>query len=189
VAHDPAASTESHACDAGETVVAKRNEQDRWSPRSEPDWRYMTVLRMTGGRRTPFVCIDESEHRIYFGATRHTRFFFTALQRLSNFIVPAAFAHEFVPDINFIVRGPTAFIETPGQNFIIAAALFYALNDVVILDAQKFGAELIKTSAEVLLVIGRKLVFLMRPNFVEHASKINEAADFCRWAANAQLVH
>jgi hypothetical protein len=29
----------------------------------------------------------------------------------------------------------------------------------------------------------------MPPNLVEHASEIDKAADFCRWAANAQLVH
>src|SRR5436853_6924166 len=29
----------------------------------------------------------------------------------------------------------------------------------------------------------------MRPNLVEHASEIDKATDFCRWAANAQLVH
>src|SRR4029077_13495551 len=34
-----------------------------------------------------------------------------------------------------------------------------------------------------------QFVFLMRPNLVEHASEIDKATDFCRWATNAQLVH
>jgi hypothetical protein len=29
----------------------------------------------------------------------------------------------------------------------------------------------------------------VQPNFVEHASKIDNAADLYRWAANAQLTH
>src|SRR5207302_10154045 len=57
------------------------------------------------------------------------------------------------------------------------------------MDMQKFGAELIETSAEIALVVGRQFVFLMRPNLVEHASEIDKAADFCRWATDAQLVH
>src|SRR5207302_6786820 len=57
------------------------------------------------------------------------------------------------------------------------------------MDMQKFGAELIETSAEIGLVVGRQFIFLMRPNLVEHASEIDKAADFCRWAAHAQLVH
>src|SRR2546423_1040349 len=57
------------------------------------------------------------------------------------------------------------------------------------MDMQKFGAELIETSAEIGLVVGRQFVFLMRPNLVEHASEIDKTTDFCRWAANAQLAH
>jgi hypothetical protein len=30
---------------------------------------------------------------------------------------------------------------------------------------------------------------VVQPNFVEHSSEIDNAADFCRWAANAQLTH
>ena len=58
----------------------------------------------------------------------------------------------------------------------------------MILDLQKIGAELIETSAKISLVVGRQLVFLMRPNLVEHASEIDQIAHSCRWAANAQLV-
>src|SRR6476619_4389844 len=39
------------------------------------------------------------------------------------------------------------------------------------------------------MVIMGQFVFLMRPNLVEHASEIDKATDFCRWATNAQLVH
>ena len=46
------------------------------------------------------------------------------------------------------------------------------------MDMQKFGAELIETSAEIGLVIVGQFVFLMRPNLVEHASEIDQATDF-----------
>jgi hypothetical protein len=50
---------------------------------------------------------------------------------------------------------------------------------------QKFDAELIETSAEIGLIVGRQFVFLMDPNLIEHASEIDKTIDFCRWATNA----
>src|SRR5207253_9345833 len=136
-----------------------------------------------------FVHVDKCEHCVYFGTTGHARFFLAAFQGLADFIIPAAFPHEFVPDINLVFRWPASFIETPPQNFLIAAALTHSTDQFVILDMQKFGAELIETSAEIALVVGGQFVFLMRANLVEHASEIDKTTDFCRWAANAQLVH
>ena len=59
----------------------------------------------------------------------------------------------------------------------------------MILHVEELRAELVETSPEIALVIGGQLVFVVNPNLVEHSSEIDNAADLCRWAANAQLTH
>src|SRR6476620_779088 len=144
---------------------------------------------MTAAWRTAFVCINEGKHRIDFQAVSHAGFFFSAVEGLGNFVVPAPFSHELVPDVNFSLGWPAAFVEAPPQNLLVSSAFPYSPNYVVILHVQELCAELIEPPSEIALVIGGQFAFVVQPNFVEHSSEIDNAADFCRWAANAQLTH
>src|SRR4029453_10398748 len=143
------------------------------------------VLRIARGRRATFVCIDESEHCIDFGMASHARFLFSAFQDFGVFVVPTPLPHEFVPDVNLGIGRTLTLIETPPQNFLVGPAFPYSSDYIVVLHMQKFDAELIETSAEIGLIVGRQFVFLMDPNLIEHASEIDKTVDFCRWATNA----
>src|SRR5947207_14000207 len=75
-------------------------------------------LQIARIRRAAFVDVNKCEHCVYFGTSSQTGFFFAPFQSLGDCIIPAAFPHEFVPDINLVFRWPAAFIEPPPSNFV-----------------------------------------------------------------------
>jgi hypothetical protein len=140
-------------------------------------------LKLVRYRLTAFVGVDEGEHRFDFGAAGHTRFFLAALKRFGNFVVPTALPHELVPNVSFFFGRLPPHAESPMENFIVAAALFYPLDQLVVIDAEEAHAGLIKTFAQIGLILRMQLVFAVRADFVQHSSEVDDASDFRERAA------
>jgi len=67
--------------------------------------------------------------------------------------VPAALSHEFIPDVNIVFSWFAADCEAPIQNFFIGAALFDALDQPIVVDAEKLHAFFIKALSQVGVII------------------------------------
>jgi hypothetical protein len=68
--------------------------------------------------------------------------------------------------------------KTPLQNLVVAAAVFDALDQLIVIDTQEPRASRVESATKVRLIIGRQLPLCVLSNLVEHASDINNTADF-----------
>jgi hypothetical protein len=135
--------------------------------------------------RAAFIGVDEGEHRLNFRTASHAGFLFPALQDFRELIVPTALPHEFVPNVDFVLCRTVPHAKAPLQNFIVRSAFLHAIDQAMVIDAQKAAAGRIESAAKVRLIIGRELSFVVLPNFVDHPPEINDAADFFRRTAQA----
>src|SRR5712691_11801282 len=78
--------------------------------------------------QAPFVGIDELERRLNVRSIHHACFLFAALQYFRNVVVPAALAHEFVPNVNVVFIRSAPVIETPLQDCLVRSAATQSLD-------------------------------------------------------------
>jgi hypothetical protein len=78
--------------------------------------------------RPPFVGINELKRRFDVRSVGHAGFLFPPFERSGNFVVPASFAHEFVPNVNVIFGWLATDAEAPLKNFLVGATAFHALD-------------------------------------------------------------
>src|SRR5205823_13832444 len=97
--------------------------------------------------------------------------------------------HQRIPAVTYAIGRTSAVVNAPPQKLLDRSTYPNSPYHVVILHVEELRAELVEASPEIALVIGGQLVFVVNPNLVEHSSEIDNAADLCRWAANAQLTH
>src|SRR4029077_3588023 len=100
-------------------------------------------------RQTPFIGVDKLERGLNIGTLGHSCLSFPAYHHFRNFVVPAALPHEFVPNVNVVRSWFAADRETPIQNILIGAALFDALDQPRVIDAEKLHAFFIKTLSHI----------------------------------------
>ena len=140
-------------------------------------------------RFASLVDVDVLEECLDVAAVLEVAFANTPLQRGRGFIVPAALAHEFIPDLDLLLTGLAALGEAPLQNLLIGAALLYPLDQCRIFHRQEVDASAIKTCSEIRLVIRRKLPRCMEPDLVEHSPEVDNAPDLCGRTAQVFNFH
>src|SRR5262245_66187990 len=86
---------------------------------------------------TPFISIHELKHCLNLRPGKHGFPFFLAFQHLGNFIMPASFAHEFIPHINFSFRRLASHPKTRLQNRFVCEALMYVLNYYLVTNSEE----------------------------------------------------
>src|ERR1035438_27082 len=94
------------------------------------------------------------------------------LRRRAVFLVaPAPFAHEAVPDQDFLLVWPAARRNTPFQDFLIGAALQDALTKRGILHSQESAASSVECYPQIAVVIRRQPARRMQADFIQHEGK------------------
>jgi hypothetical protein len=104
-------------------------------------------------REPPFVRVNELERRLNIRSVGHPCFGFPAFDDFGNFVVPTTLAHEFVPDVNVVFGWLASHCEAPLQNLLIGAVLFHALDQVMIVDAEKLHAFFVEALSKVRMII------------------------------------
>jgi len=101
---------------------------------------------------------------------------------MGAFVAPAELGDEAVPHVALLITAHGTPGMDPGENIFVATALKRAFFDLGIGHAKETAAAAIERVelrvAEKRNVVGGKLRPGMQPDFVEHAAKVNEAADF-----------
>ena len=106
-------------------------------------------------------------------------FFFRSVQRCGGEVTPAELGGKRVPKHQIELARAPAILITPLQNFLVGPALEHALGYDCVVQPEELAARAVSRVplAEVLVIIGRQLVFSMEPDFVEHAWEIHHTAD------------
>src|ERR1039458_2536627 len=94
------------------------------------------------------------------------------------FVAPAPFAHEAVPDQDFLLVWPAARRNTPFQDFLIGAPLQDALPERGILHSQESAASSVECYPQIAVVIRRQRARRMQADFIQHAGKKDYPANF-----------
>ncbi|MDB6171186.1 MAG: hypothetical protein JWL59_497 [Chthoniobacteraceae bacterium] len=136
-----------------------------------------------------FVGIDIIEKGLDVGAVFKAAFKLAALQHLAAGIIPAAFAHELVPDFEIFLVGLAALGITPIEDFLIAAAFFDAFNQRRVGHLEKINASSIKSPSQIWDIIGGQRACGMKPDFIKHPAKIRKTSGFFVGTAKILKCH
>jgi hypothetical protein len=107
-------------------------------------------------------------------------FAFHLLESVRTGIAPAAFLHETVPDIDFLVTRTATMPEAPFEDFLIVAAFGDPFCEGGIVNVQETGASGIKPTplGSSHVVSGRQLAGGLQPDFIDHPAEENDPANF-----------
>ncbi len=75
-----------------------------------------------------FVGIDELEHRRDISAIRQPLIRFPLRQGGTDLVIPAAFAHELIPNKDFFLARVVSALKTPRENFVVAPPFVHSRN-------------------------------------------------------------
>ena len=76
------------------------------------------------------------------------------------------------------------------QDFFVAAAVFHAVNQVIVIGPQKAHATLVEALAEICLVITMQFACQMEPDFINESRQVHPAAHrFARTARINDVAH
>jgi hypothetical protein len=134
-----------------------------------------------GESSAAFVGIDIGEHRLNIIATFEGAFLFATDKGLRQLVIPAPFGHESIPDFDLFLIGASAILETPIEDFLVSASLNRPRADGLISDTQKIRDSLVETFSEIGMKFGVQFPRIEEADFVEHAAKVNNAADLVFW--------
>src|SRR2546425_9211503 len=132
----------------------------------------------------PYTTLFRSHH-----ARRQTNLRQPLMQSLRPGIVPAVFGHEPIPHFDFLLTRLTAMRECPREQLLIAAAFESFRFDRCVINVQELAAARVKTplrgSAPCRLPCLRQFPRRRKPDFVQHATEINDAFDLIERAAKS----
>src|SRR2546429_9344239 len=104
-------------------------------------------------------------------------------------VAPAVFGHEPIPHFDFLLTRLTAMLERPREQLLIAAAFESFRCDRCVTNVQELAAARVKTplrgSAPCRLPCLRQFPRRRKPDFVQHATEINDALDLIERAAKS----
>ena len=124
-----------------------------------------------------FVDVEVIEEGLDVVPVFDPAFLFAHEEAFGGLIVPAAFAHELVPDFDFLFGGASAFGGAPVKNFLIGSAFLDASHEGGIFDGEKVGAALVEAGSEVGVVVDREGAGLVEANFIEESAEVFQAFD------------
>jgi len=104
-------------------------------------------------------------------------------------VVPAAFPHEFVPDLDLLVVGVVAPLEAPIQQLLVGPPLQHSLHDGGVIEVQEGEGAGVEALAEVGLIVLREFAGGVEADFIEHAADVINAANLVITASEAGNMH
>ena len=180
--------------------LAGRCEEKGWgvSPVSFPmqglEWRILFLFfggagSLAIGGVATFVDVEVIEEGLDVVSVFDPAFLFAHDEAFGGLIVPAAFAHELVPDFDFLFGGASAFGGAPVKNFLIGSTFLDAGHEGGIFDGEKVGAALIEAGTEVGVVVDREGSGLVEANFIEESGEVFQAFDSVVRATKIRDLH
>ena len=134
-------------------------------------------------RRPSLVHVNVVEHCPDVVAIPETAFPLSPVKGLGRLVIPAAFAHEIVPDKDLVLCRLAAFGKAPFQGGAVIQSLENPLRQFLVGYAKEIDASLVESDANVFVEVGMKFAGGFKAHFVEHAPEINDSADFFVGAA------
>jgi len=104
-------------------------------------------------------------------------------------VVPAAFPHEFVPDLDLLVVGVVAPLEAPIQQLLVGPPLQHSLHDGGVIEVQEGEGAGVEALAEVGVIVLREFAGGVEADFIEHAADVINAANLVITASEAGNMH
>jgi hypothetical protein len=100
------------------------------------------------------------------------------LEHFCALVFPSAFPHKLLPDVDLLRTWFLTGGEAPLESSLIVGTFDDFPGEGVLGDVEKVYAPFVETASEVLMQLGMELFGVFEPNLVEHAPKIDNAADF-----------
>jgi hypothetical protein len=129
--------------------------------------------------RSSFLHIVQVHPGLDVVAIAETRFSLRLSELLARLISPATLSKKRIPDGNFFVAWPPATSKAPVEDFLIRSALQCPLRKLIVIHAEKSRATRVEVGRIFYTgkIIRRQFSRCLKPDLVQHSSKINKA--FC----------
>ncbi len=94
-----------------------------------------------------FIKVDKIEHRFDIRPIFKSSFAKPAFENRSRFVVPSAFAHELVPDLDLLEGRFSPTTKARFENLFVSATLLHAFDQLGVGHTEKRRASLIEAAA------------------------------------------